>query len=331
MDEYMYLSRTKVAQSSSRGRWRLMPLTLRVATPFGGVDVELQRDASDAELAHLRRVVRHVSRRTFQFTDHRARAGRWISFEAPLNYFVLGDGEDRTAHLPTVLFTDPPGSVAGYDPQGDRLLLHGSARHLLPQGSPELQQSTGEFPYQFHGPSTVHGFVHLFPQVRLPLVGPIAGPRFGDPYAVDIRGRSVIHRAPGLFGGTHALVSTVDDQWHLELATWARGLARVTANLAGPQCGGARHSQPGVSTDRAPASAALAPTVAAPDWACVVQGVDVGQRGVARHGRGPAARGRGPSVPGGGNPSYAWDRAIETGLVESGVECCPVWRSPERR
>lgn len=240
MDEYMYLSRTKLAQFSSRGRWRLRPVYVTVTTPFGGFDVQPQRDASAAELSHLRRVVRHVNRRAVPFTDPGVRAGRWVSFEAPLNYFVLGDVEeyvvtegDRTADLRTVLFTDPPGSVADYEPGGARLVLHGSARHLLPHGSPELQQSTGELPQRFYGPSSSSGYVGLFSQVLRWRTPP--GPPDVDPYVLDFHGRPIIRgRARGLGEGTRDLLSIVDDQSHVELAAWARGLARVTANLTRP-------------------------------------------------------------------------------------------------
>ncbi|MFH9724624.1 SAVMC3_10250 family protein [Streptomyces sp. NPDC017254] len=127
--EFVYLSDGKISQFLSEpGRLRFLG-ALRLNTPVGGVDVDAP--AADGEWERLRRlkkISKHLEEKARWFADDELRPRDWMWFEAPLHCVTL-----RGGYRHMVLFADPvPGQDSEYDDKAAcRLLLHGSARHLI--------------------------------------------------------------------------------------------------------------------------------------------------------------------------------------------------------
>ncbi|MFD8817686.1 SAVMC3_10250 family protein [Streptomyces sp. NPDC059627] len=146
LSELVYLSDAKLRQFLPLSRRRLgsVKAALKLTTPLVSMDVTSSADSDQARMNQFRRVAAQIERNAVWFAEGRHRPGRWIYFEAPLNFMPLAE---PFSHM--VVFLDPGDPVDGYDPrhpsdgdpdsEGDRqtsggrvrLLLHGSADHLL--------------------------------------------------------------------------------------------------------------------------------------------------------------------------------------------------------
>ncbi|MFF3642058.1 SAVMC3_10250 family protein [Streptomyces sp. NPDC002564] len=129
MREFLYLSDGKLRQFLPEPRRFSRTGAIRLNTPVGGVDVEAPAaDGERARLQHLQQVDKHLDKQALWFTQPNLRPGQWVWFEAPLRCVTL-----RGEYQHMVLFADPvPGEEPEYErATGCRLLLHGSARHLM--------------------------------------------------------------------------------------------------------------------------------------------------------------------------------------------------------
>ncbi|MGI3203113.1 SAVMC3_10250 family protein [Streptomyces sp. GLT-R25] len=132
MRELVYLSDGKLQRfvPKLRALWRRPDVTL--SSPFGSVAFTGSPNYASSRLRNLRRIEKEIERSAGWFTESPIRAGRWVAFEAPLNYFTLAAPLSGT-----VLFVDTPKATAEYPTGGRvRLVLHGSSRHLLNSRTP---------------------------------------------------------------------------------------------------------------------------------------------------------------------------------------------------
>ncbi|MFI9742106.1 SAVMC3_10250 family protein [Streptomyces sp. NPDC052494] len=141
MRDVIYLSVGKLRQFLPEPRRAPRAGALRVSTPFGiGVDVDAQADDGEqGRMRHLRQVQQHLEETALWYEDPGLRPGLWAQFEAPIRCVTL-----RGTYQDLVLFVDS-GPASG---SGCRLLLHGSAQHLLgwtpqPTDGPALEGLTG--------------------------------------------------------------------------------------------------------------------------------------------------------------------------------------------
>ncbi|WP_109031372.1 SAVMC3_10250 family protein [Streptomyces rubrogriseus] len=129
MREFVYVSDGKLQQFLPKPSRLMRPSAIRLTTPLGGLDVEPGTPGAErGRLQHLERVDKHLNSQADWFADPELRPGRWVWFEAPLRFITL-----RGAYQHLVLFADPaPGEDPAHEQEtGCRLLMHGSARHLL--------------------------------------------------------------------------------------------------------------------------------------------------------------------------------------------------------
>ncbi|MEU1035609.1 SAVMC3_10250 family protein [Streptomyces mirabilis] len=135
MQELIYLSQAKLRQFvPQERRWtrlgrRLTNFRLDVpaAAGGGGVELGLAEGRDEAQPGNLAAVLQRVEEHALWYQDPKARAGRWVYFEAPLNVVTC-----RWDGFKTVLFLDAPAARTDESGRGGlRLILHGSASHLL--------------------------------------------------------------------------------------------------------------------------------------------------------------------------------------------------------
>ncbi|MFD7581704.1 SAVMC3_10250 family protein [Kitasatospora sp. NPDC059817] len=131
MREVIYLSEGKLNEFLPEPR-RVRPVVkLRASVPFAGLDVETPAPNNMQDLRrHLKQVEKKMARHALLHTDPNLEPGRWVMFEARLNWFTL-----RGRYRDLVLFVDSERSHEAVSTR--RLLLHGSARHL--RGSKPVQ------------------------------------------------------------------------------------------------------------------------------------------------------------------------------------------------
>jgi hypothetical protein len=237
MRELVYLSDAKLRQFLPEPR-RFFPAgraKVSVTTPVGGVEVE-PGEASDGERTLARRfarVVAHVERGARWFGDEEVRAGQWVAFEAPLNHVGLrGEFEGM------LLFADPAEPVEGYERGGlTRLVLHGSAKHLLLPERPlvTVRPRTLEVRGGGGGSGGDGGSAGLaYGSAAAYCVTTEAGYLLPDlAERVDpIEDAPVPVTAVRVLAlGTRQLLASLDTQAGAATAAWTRGYARVTANL----------------------------------------------------------------------------------------------------
>ncbi|WP_406447008.1 SAVMC3_10250 family protein [Streptomyces sp. NBC_01613] len=242
MRELVYLSDSKLRQfvpEGRRGRIGRRLSALRVTTPVGGLELE-SADDPDTERQkqrHLSSVVRHIEEQALWFQDRASRSGRWVYFEAPLN--ILGKPDDGT-----VLFVDPePGEVEGYDqPNGSRLLLHGSTGHLYYTDAVEVEALMSRDTSASHPAEPrllIKGSGGYYPAdvLRDPALSASRAPTAEAPDAPALppdrvsavmgaeQGRNPRLRPSGI----DILLETLQPYNSPWTATWMRGYARVTA------------------------------------------------------------------------------------------------------
>lgn len=134
--DVIYLSAGKLQQFLPEPRRAPRTAGVRLSTPFGfGVDVDAQEaDGEQGRMKHLRQVQKHLEETALWYEDPGLRPGTWVQFEAPMRCVTL-----RGAYRDLLLFVDSgtasgtaSGAASGSgEDAGCRLLLHGSARHLL--------------------------------------------------------------------------------------------------------------------------------------------------------------------------------------------------------
>lgn len=225
MREFVYVSEGKLRQFLPKPSRLTRPGAIRLNTPLGGLDVEPGTPGTEhGRLQHLERVDKHLNSHADWFAEPGLRPGGWLWFEAPLRCVTL-----RGEYQHLVLFVDPvPGEDPAYEREtGCRLLMHGSARHLL-----------GYAPATIEGP---------------PLEGIDGGSSIGTTFLTTaghvVRALSLEHEAaaasvppprPDVSGaGVRHLVTALDAR-HEQAGSAAlmQGYARVTAVL--PPSGGAQ-------------------------------------------------------------------------------------------
>lgn len=131
MREVIYLSEGKLSEFLPEPRRALPAVTLHAGLPFAGMDVVTPTSNNAQDLRrHLKRVEKNLTRKLPQHTEPNLDPGSWVKFETRLNWVTL---RDRYQDL--VLFVDSELMHEAGGPR--RLLLHGSARHLL--GRPPVQ------------------------------------------------------------------------------------------------------------------------------------------------------------------------------------------------
>ncbi|MEJ2856030.1 MULTISPECIES: SAVMC3_10250 family protein [unclassified Saccharothrix] len=144
--EYVYLSDAKVRQfiPADAPWWRRMRAKkLAGAAKVAGVEASLELEPSDiarkAEL--LNRLVEHITLTGRWYTDRDVRAGEWVFFEGRIGYQVTGPDPQAGA----VLFCEA-GEPTGATP---RIVLHGSARHLVTGGAAPTRTAVAPTPGGF--------------------------------------------------------------------------------------------------------------------------------------------------------------------------------------
>ncbi|MFJ3925939.1 SAVMC3_10250 family protein [Streptomyces sp. NPDC090022] len=233
MREFIYVSDAKLSQFVPQGARAPRARALRLTTPVGGVDLDAPApDGEQSRLRQLDRVDKHLEKSARWFEEPGLRAGQWVQFEVLLRCVAL-NGPYR--HM--VLFADPaPGEEP--DHAGDcRLLMHGSAHHLLgrlpvPIDGPLLEDIEGGASlgttFVTRAGEAVHALA-LQPGARADETDPAApSPAHG-------------HAGPALPGaGVRALLNALDAAPELVgTASWMRGYARVTRSF-GPEATGTR-------------------------------------------------------------------------------------------
>ncbi len=215
--EFIYLSDAKLRQFIPHPRRLRRPGALRLTTPVGGIDLDAPTDdAGSARGRQLDQVVGHLAESARWFGEPDLRPGEWVWFEAPLLYVTL-----RRANRDLVLFTDPiPGADPQYPSADCRLLMHGSARHLL--GMTPVSVEGPALTATDEGSSACTTFVTDAGEVVRTLTG--AG-----------------HPAPPGARGVRDLLAALDAaQPDIPTAAWTQGYARVTAALpataTAPRC-----------------------------------------------------------------------------------------------
>lgn len=136
MRELIYLSERKLRQFvlGRPRRWRnRAQVEAEIKFPgIGGVKVGPAVPDRDAKvIPDLEKVISALEssdRAARWFADDDLQPGQWVHFEAPLTYSLLSDGMRYRA----VVFIDRDEPTTGYPTGGTtRLLMHGSAEHLL--------------------------------------------------------------------------------------------------------------------------------------------------------------------------------------------------------
>lgn len=201
MRELVYLSEAKLAQFLPGPR--RFPFSLKaVNTPVGGAEVERNLVPGNAERLH--QVEEHIARQARWYTEDGLRPGQWVQFEAPMDHRVLSDPGADLSHQPEmVVFVDAASA------ESIRLLLHGSAAHLVGSKRPAQQWLT----------SDLLGFHEL--AVRM-----ARQEAAGEAEETDARADAA--RSGGFEFGTSRLIAKFDRPTGLETAIWMRGYARTT-------------------------------------------------------------------------------------------------------
>lgn len=228
MREVVYLSEGKIQQFlPEHGRtWSLSRLSIR--SPVAGVDVDRAAATDQQQLAaRLRDVEKHIAKTAIPYTEPLARVpGTWVEFRAPLSYATVE--QDQIGSM--VLFVQPEAAAVSVAwGRRVRLLLHGSARHLLGRSPQQLD-------YDLRGSITVDGTLRSgsdsesfsFLVSNADMLSNVFGLRRIDPRAYGISdGPSKLSRDS--FDGAMAnFMSVVDEHLTPGAAAWMAGYARVT-------------------------------------------------------------------------------------------------------
>lgn len=224
MREVVYLSDSKLRQFLPlRGKWWPLLGRVHVSTPLGGADLEQRTPDTEADrVRRLQKVVKQIQQEACRFTEPDIRAGQWIEFQAPLHHLVP---HGEFAGL--LLFLTP----AATEPDMPRLLLHGSADHLV-GGAPTAVESPAsqEDALAFagnggasDGPTFLATVAQHTTDAHTLLTDLVRQPAPTDD---DQPGVAALPAALA------ALIGTLERQVHPEAAALMHGFARVTANVS---------------------------------------------------------------------------------------------------
>jgi hypothetical protein len=223
--ELIYLSDRKLAQFLPSLRQLQRWPRIAVKTPVVDAFWEPTADDRKQQQRQLERVIAQIELSARWFADPAAGPGQWIQFEAPLNCLV----PERNRGL--LFLLDRPAPTPGYPTAGAlRLLLHGSAAHLVPTVRPApVATPTTEVEVDYapdmSGPAP---FTVDTVGVLLSLLGEQSSPTTDQHQAPD--GRVLRH----LPDAVAALIAAMDARVYPETAAWMTGYARVTVTLADP-------------------------------------------------------------------------------------------------
>ncbi|NUT52421.1 MAG: hypothetical protein HOV94_34785 [Saccharothrix sp.] len=199
MRELIYLSTAKLRQFLPAGATRRLPrvseVEAQIPLNLGGVRFSFPAEAA-AGLSHLNDVVRYLVEQSDQqlrwYTEAGLEPGRWVQFEARMNYQVLEP--DDASRAGTLVFWD----VSATNPV--RLLLHGSPRHLMAAAADDRAS--------YHTSSAPQGFLSSL----------------GAALAESTRDRSLsLDAVTSLIDGVNVLPA--------DTASMVTGLARVTGTV----------------------------------------------------------------------------------------------------
>jgi hypothetical protein len=167
------------------------------------------------ELAKLDKAIEAINRRSLWYSDATVQAGSWIYFETQMNYCLLQSRYFNSA----VVFADNMNLLT--DPS-IRLLLHGSARHLL--GRPKLVDVSTDVERMRTSPSSGE-FVYVLADNVEEVVRTIHASQ--DPINISPSSRST----NSLSSGIAQLLRVLDQKFVTDTAAWLGGVARVTASV----------------------------------------------------------------------------------------------------
>lgn len=220
MRELVYLSNRKLRQFDLGRKLRLrarLKAVIKAPLGLGELAVEAEKPQGsppglDAVLAALE----NSDRAPIWFTEA-LQPGQWVHFEAPMSFTTI-----RRA----VVFLDVERQSAAYPSGGEvRLLLHGSAEHLVGSDSPP-HTSVEELSEQAATRSDIHAdeFASLFNHfIRLIEYRALQGIEVDDdpawPFSRHIPGSGLDYALPTLSHNLHLPYT----------AAWMAGYARVTA------------------------------------------------------------------------------------------------------
>lgn len=206
--EYVYLSDAKLRQfvPSEPSWWsRLRVRKLAGKARVASLETSVEIDVGDVADAEVRKLVDHLSEDAQWYRQDGLLPGTWVFFEGRIGYESLTGG--------AALFCE----AGGWDKTSTRILLHGSATHLVGRTAvPAPDQPQGSFSHIDDVPSVLHSaMVKSVPQ--------------GDERA--IWGRLGRRRAPAdLPSQVEALFRrVVCTDSYLSSAPFLAGCARVSA------------------------------------------------------------------------------------------------------
>jgi hypothetical protein len=223
--EVVYLSEGKLKGFLPEPRRTLPAVKMQAGISLVGVTVEKPVPDGARDLRrHLERVEKEMARDALWYTEPELTPGSWVMFEALLNWVTL-----RGRYRDLVLFVDSSpesGHQSEADPTIRRLLLHGSARHLL--GGP---------PPQIDGPALTdlgsggHSAGTLFVTNAGHVVSALTHSR--DPLESESdEGNPLVSTAPLPSAGIRDLLAALDaENSEINTSALVAGYARVSALL----------------------------------------------------------------------------------------------------
>ncbi|RZS30384.1 hypothetical protein EV193_11782 [Herbihabitans rhizosphaerae] len=222
MRELVYLSDVKLGQFLPEVRALPRP-QIKIKTDH--VDADFTKTAGERKHARLEKIINDISNYAQWYTAAPLAPGRWVQFEAPLNHLRV----ERFGDL--VLFVDHGAAAES----STRLILHGSARHLLIDNPPVFTAPRGEDVdlgnhRQRDAESGCSG-ASIFTKDSIELLLRILEAQPNASLDCQPNAPSAVARTH-LPDATARLLHAVDDRLHPETATLLTGFARVTADIA---------------------------------------------------------------------------------------------------
>ena len=225
MRELVYLSEAKLKQFVA-GRPRRLHGRAQVegeltVPGIGGLRASSAApDQNAGAVAELKKVISALEksdRAARWFADSRVQPGQWVHFDLPLCYTTIAD---RGARAVVFLGSDEPADGSS-TVAATRLLLHGSAEHLLDGQDGDAANRDGwRSPVRY---TQVRQFIHLLYRLNRHSTSSDSEP---DADELDLRSGRFLE------GDVHEVFELLEDALAPRLtAAWMAGYARVTAVL----------------------------------------------------------------------------------------------------